>query len=93
MLKIIVNTSDDVLISKEVIEYLREHKVFFVFENDLLVEYVELEYNGKRVKVPPGVDINDLIKKVIDGGQVKDEYVEGVFNSRWDRILSSGVLV
>ena len=93
MLKIIVSNNDDVFISKEIIEYLKDHNIFFTFEYDLLAEYTELEYKGKKVKVLPGEDINDLIKKVIDGEDSKNEYEGELLKAKWDRILSSGVLI
>jgi hypothetical protein len=93
MLKIVVSNNDEITISKEIIEYLKSHNIFFTFEYDLLSDYTELEYNGRKIKVQPGDDINDLIRKVVDGEDNRNDRNSEIFKVRWDRILSSGALV
>ena len=94
MLKIIIGQNSELNLDNEVIEFLREHNVLFELEYDLLYDnFAELEYEGRKILVSPFDDIKSAIIKIIKGDEGDKRVDNTIPNVKWDRILSSGVLI
>lgn len=87
MLKIIISANSDIEFPKELVEYLKERRIEFTFELDLLDQnYIEVEIGNKRIVLESE---EDLIKLLND--DKKDDFDNGSFVS--STILADETLV